>query len=103
MITLAGSAVESSTFQKALNLSNGAGYVEFSDSIEPEDIIIKGAAHMAKNALENHNTDCSEFNECRDIRREADRIAGKYMFRKPKVWPAADNRHWDVGEAPDLG
>ena len=94
MITLAGSDVHLSTFQEALDLSNAAGLVESSDYVEVQDILVKGAAQAAKDDLENHNSDCSEFEECLDIRREADRIAGKYRFQSPKVWPATNNRHW---------
>jgi hypothetical protein len=97
MITLAGSDVHSSTFQEALHLSNAAGRVESGDSAGTEHILVKGAAQVAKDALENHNTDCSEFSECLDIRREADGFAGEYRFRRPKVWPAANNRHWRSG------
>lgn len=94
MITLAGSDVNSSTFQNAINLSNAAGLIQPSSPIEVEDILVKGAAQAAKDALENHNTDCDEFPECLDIRHEADRIAGKYSFQRLKVWPAVNNRHW---------
>ena len=99
MITLAGSDVDLSTFQEALELSNATGQVELGGFITVEDVLVKGAAQVAKDALENHNTDCSEFRECLDIRCEADRIAGKYMFQRPNVWPAVNNRHWrsDLG------
>jgi hypothetical protein len=101
MITLAGSDVDLSIFQEALDLSNAAGQVEPGGSVEVEDILVKGAAQAAKDALENHNTDCSEFRECLDVRREADRIAGKYRFQSPKLWPAVNNRHWRLSS--DLG
>ena len=101
MITLAGSDVDLSTFQEALDLSNAAGQIELGGSVEVEDMLVKGAAQVAKDALENHNTDCGEFRECLDIRREADRIAGKYRFQRPKVWPAVNNRHWRLSS--DLG
>lgn len=101
MITVAGSGADLSIFQEALDLSNAAGQVKSSDTIEAKDVLVKGAAQAAKDALENHSTDCSEFLECLDIRREADRIAGKYKFQRPGVWPAVNNRHWRLGE--DLG
>lgn len=101
MITLAGSDVDLNTFQEALHLSNATCQVESGGSVQVEDILVEGAAHAAKDALENHNTDCGEFRECLDIRREADRIAGKYKFQQPKVWPAVNNRHWR--SSSDLG
>ena len=101
VITLAGSAALSGIFQEAINLSYAADHVEASSSVGVKDLVVKGAAQAAKDALENHNTDCGEFEECLAIRREADRIAGRYVFQRPSVWPAVNNRHWR--EDSDLG
>lgn len=94
MIALAGSGVGLSIFQQALELSNAVGRTEMDDAVKPEDIIVQGAAEVAKDYLETRDTDCSEFDECLDIHCEADRIAGEYQFRRPKIWPAVNNRHW---------
>jgi hypothetical protein len=101
MITLAGSDVERSVFQEALGLSNvpyeivKSGY----PVVEAGDILVKGAAQVAKDALENHNFDCSEDPECFEIRRKADEIAGKYKFPRPERWFSISFRNWreDLG------
>lgn len=94
MIALAGSGARLSSFQEAINLSRAAGRIDSDGSENVENILVQGAAQIAKDDLENHNSDCGEFVECEDIRREADRIAGKYEYDRPKVWPAVNNRHW---------
>ena len=105
MIAVAGSNIYSTIFQKALSLSNAVGRAEPDGYVEVEDILVKDAAQAAKDVLENHDTDCSEFPECLAIRREADRIAGEYKFSRPKMWPAVNNRHWRKSSdlSSDLG
>ena len=50
-------------------------------------VLSMGAAKAAKDILESPGTDCFEWDECLDIHREADRIAGKYNPIRPATWP----------------
>ncbi|QIW96753.1 hypothetical protein AMS68_002271 [Peltaster fructicola] len=94
MITLAGTHTNKGTFEEALALSKAAGRFVSHDSIDAQAIMVVGAAQVAKDALENHPSDCGEFDECLAIRAEADRLAGEYVYTRPTRWPATNSRHW---------
>ena len=50
--------------------------------------VVMGAAREAKDSLERHGWDCWEPEECNEIRKQADRTAGKYNGPMPSIWPA---------------
>lgn len=60
-------------------------------SIATDKVAVMGAAQFAKDTLERRFTGCWELPDCLDIRREADRIAGKFdPPSKPSVWSLLD-------------
>jgi hypothetical protein len=82
-LILVGSAVEDPLLIKALAKSRAHPYLDDHASLSSRHILAMGAALAAKNALESHKDDCSEVEECEDLRRRADSIAGAYTPRKP--------------------
>lgn len=63
-------------------------------SLIPSDrVVAMGAAQFAKDSLERRFDGCWELPECLDIRREADRIAGKFApLITPTKWSLTDIR-----------
>jgi hypothetical protein len=58
--------------------------------------VVMGAARAAKDRLESHGNDCGEWDECYEIRQQADRIAGKYNGPVPSIWPAVARLHQEL-------
>jgi hypothetical protein len=95
-LMLAGSGIDDPLFIDVLARSHAARYLNDHSSIPSRYILAMGAAQVAKDALESHKDDCSEAEECLDLRRKADIIAGIYRPRTPPTWPAAGLRHQEL-------
>ena len=65
-------------------------------SITSQRAVVMGAARVAKDRLESQGSDCGEWDECDEIRQQADRIAGKYNGPVPPIWPAVARLHREL-------
>jgi hypothetical protein len=96
-LIIAGAAVGSPLFQKALTNSRAQPYLDRHTTLPSQHVLVMGTALAAKEALESHKDDCGEWEECVDLRKEADRIAGSYKpLHKPPSWPAYGTRHTEL-------
>jgi hypothetical protein len=93
MLILAGSRTDDPLFVDALAMSQVASFLGDYSSLPPAHILALGAAQTAKDKLESQVDDCSEQQECADLRRKADAIAGPFKPLKPSIWPAVGLRH----------
>jgi hypothetical protein len=50
--------------------------------------VVMGAAREAKDSLERHGYDCWEPEKCDELRKQADRIAGRHNGPMPSIWSA---------------
>jgi hypothetical protein len=88
-----GSHVGDKLFMDAI--ANSRAIVDSND-LALDRILGFGAAQAAKERLESHSDDCGEWEECDELRREADAIAGKYKAVKPSSWPSTRFRHSEL-------
>ena len=95
-LMLAGSGTEDPLFTKALTKSRARSYLDNPSSLSPRHILAMGVAQAAKDALESQKDDCGELEECKDLRRKADAIAGTCRPPKPRTWPATGPRHVEL-------
>lgn len=93
MLILAGSRTDDPLFVDALAKSQAASYLDDNSPLPPTHILALGTAQTAKDRLESQIDDCSELEECVDLRRKADSIAGPFRPLKPSIWPATGLRH----------
>lgn len=76
-VILLGSFIDQPAFKKAVSISRISSLiVEYPIDIDPEQTVVLGAAKVAKDNLESQNEDCIEDDECEEIRRKADELAG---------------------------
>ena len=86
---IAGSNVKDSAFAEAVAHSHTDALLrDRSSTLPPGHVVAFGAALTAKINLESQIDDCSEPDECAQIRRKADAIAGTPTLPQPSVWPA---------------
>lgn len=92
-LILLGSHVRDKLFVDAIANSRA---IADSNNFAPDRILGFGAAQAAKERLESHSDDCGEWEECDELRREADAIAGKYKAVKPSSWPSTRFLHSEL-------
>ena len=96
-LMLVGSRTEDAVSAGALVKSHAASILEKSHALlPPQQILALGAAQAAKGKLETQIDDCGEPEECVELRREADRIAGVYRSLKPSAWPVSRPYHAEL-------
>jgi len=95
-LMLAGSSTEDPSFISAMVKSRASSYLDDQTILPARHILAMGAAQAAKDALERHKDDCMETEECEDLRRKADALAGAYIPQKPPAWPVAGPRHREL-------
>ncbi len=95
-LILAGAKTDHPSFADALSYSRAASYLDDHSPLPPPQILAFGAALAAKVGLESQVDDCGEWEECIDLRRKADVIAGSYRPLKPAIWPAAGPGHGEL-------
>jgi hypothetical protein len=93
MLILAGSRTDDPLFIDALAKSQAASFLHDNSPLLPAHILALGAAQTAKDRLESQIDDCSELEECVDLRWKADAIAGPFRPLVPSTWPATGLRH----------
>ena len=78
-VILIGPKTDHPIFQKAITKSNLSSLITASSVIPPAHAVALGIAKLAKLAkdiLESQRDDCIENEECLEVRRKADRLAG---------------------------
>jgi hypothetical protein len=85
-LVLVGANADDALFINAV--ANSRAVLE-SSPLPPGQILAFGAAQAAKERLESQVDGCTEPEECGELRRKADVIAGTYEPLKPSVWPAS--------------
>lgn len=66
-------------------------------SPSPQDHLLAfGAARSAKELLESQGEDCHELEECEELTRQADAIAGSYMPFSSPASPVPENQHTEL-------
>lgn len=78
---LLGSKARHPTLYDAVQKSDLAWFLQDNDNVPPERAVALGAAEMTKEKMEEQYSDCIEFEECDQIREEADRLAGRPAWR----------------------
>lgn len=95
-LILVGANTDHPSFADALSYYRAASYLDNHSPLPPPQILAFGAALAAKVGLESQVDDCGEWEECMDIRRKADAIAGTYRPLKPSTWPATGPGHGEL-------
>lgn len=96
MLMLAGAGADDASFVEAVKGSRAASLLDgHSSSLPATQVLVLGVAQTAKDTLENQNG-CAEWDECWEIRRKADAIAGVYNPPAPPIWPAVGSRHVEL-------
>jgi hypothetical protein len=93
MVMMSGPNADVPHLRNAVLRSRAASHLIDQPSIPGHRAVAMGAARAAKDRLESQIDDCSEPKECIEIRKQADRIAGKYKVPKPSIWPAVGRLH----------
>lgn len=95
LILISGPGTMQSHLQQVVRDSK-ANRLLIDQSLVPTDkVATMGAAQLAKDYLERQFDSCFELEICEAIRRDADRIAGKFRPpTSPKRWPLAAIRNW---------
>lgn len=76
-VILLGPFIDQPAFKKAVSISRISSLiVGYPSDIDPEHTVVLGTAKVAKDNLESQNEDCLEDDECEEIRRKADEMAG---------------------------
>ena len=65
------------TLYKAVLNSDVTRLLQKGDGVTPDHAVALGTAEMTKKRMERQTSDCIEFEECEQIREEADRLAGR--------------------------
>lgn len=92
-LMLIGPNVDDPSFADAIAKSRAVLYLDQKSPLPAGQILALGAAQSAKEGLELQVEDCGESEECQELRRKADVIAGTYRPLRPSTWPAAGPRH----------
>lgn len=99
LVMITGLGAHSHRLQHFIERSQTGPLIEDQSLIPAEKVAVMGAAQFAKDTLERRFDGCWELPECLDIRREADRVAGKFSPPvKPSIWPLANGRTGHVHE-----
>lgn len=93
---LIGPNVDDPSFADAIAKSRAVPYLDGNCPLPAGQILALGAAQSAKEGLELQIDDCGEPEECQEVRRKADVIAGTYRPLRPSTWPAAGPRHAEL-------
>lgn len=98
ILMLAGPGADDPLIKEALKGSKSADLLDdHAEHLPAREIVALGTAQAAKDAIESQIDDCGEPAECEEIRRESDRIAGKYKPpARPSRWPASPERHSEL-------
>jgi len=92
-LMLVGANADDALFMNAV--ANSRAVLE-SSPLLPGQILAFGAAQAAKERLESQVDDCGEPEECMELRRKADAIAGTYKPLNPSLWPANRLNHVEL-------
>jgi hypothetical protein len=95
-LMLIGSNTDDPSFADAIAKSRAVSYLDGSSPLPASHIVALGAAQSAKEGVELQVDDCGEPEECQELRREADVIAGTYRPLRPSTWPVAGPRHAEL-------
>ena len=94
LVMITGPSADAAYHHDAVLQSRAAPRLINQTSTFTDQVVAMGAAQETKNTLESQGEDCSEPDKCTKIRREPDRIAGKYKPPRPATWPdVASERH----------
>jgi hypothetical protein len=86
-LMLSGQNTHEPVFQEGLSASHAALLLDDHRPHLADKIVAFEAAIAAKDSLESQGSDCDELEECMELRRMADTIAGKYVSPpKPSTW-----------------
>ena len=90
MVMTTGSNANNDRLHEAVLRSRASSRLVSQPNASIADVraVVMGAARSAKDTLESQWDDCGEPQECYEIRKQADRIAGKYNGPRPSIWPA---------------
>lgn len=95
-LMLIGSNTDDPSFADAIAKSRAVSYLDGNSSLPASQILALGAAQSAKEGVELQIDDCGEPEECQELRRKADVIAGTYRPLRPSTWPVAGPRHAEL-------
>lgn len=95
-LMLIGSNTDDPSFVDAIAKSRAVSYLDENSPLPASQILALGAAQSAKEGVEFQVDDCGEPEECQELRRKADVIAGTYRPLRPPTWPVAGPRHAEL-------
>ncbi len=95
-LMLIGPNVDDPSFADAIAKSRAVSYLDENFPLPAGQILALGAAQSAKERLDFQVDDCGEPEECQELRRKADVIAGTYRPLRPSTWPVAGPRHAEL-------
>ena len=86
------------TFGRLIRLERPppSAYTTAGYELPASQVLALGAAQSAKEGIELQVDDCGEPEECQELRRKADLIAGTYRPLRPSTWPVAGLRHAEL-------